>query len=37
MDKNLDVHQLANCGAIPPDESVITNNRQLYEFFEEAC
>lgn len=35
MALNLDVHQLANCGAIPPDEGVITANRTLYEFFEE--
>jgi hypothetical protein len=35
MDRNLDVHQLANCGAIPPDEAVITENRELYQFFED--
>jgi hypothetical protein len=35
MELNLDVHQLANCGAIPPDEGVITANKTLYEFFEE--
>jgi hypothetical protein len=35
MNRNLDVHQLANCGAIPPDERVITENRDLYEIFEE--
>src|SRR4030095_2954606 len=34
MNANLEVHQLANCGAIPPDERVITGNRTLYKFFE---
>lgn len=29
------VYQLANCGAIPPDETVITANKELYEYFEE--
>ena len=35
MKKNLKVHQLANCGAISPDEAVIISNRHLYEIFEE--
>ena len=37
MDQHVEVHQLANCGSIPPDESVVTNNKDLYEFFEEAA
>ena len=37
MDLNLAVHQLANCGAIPPDEGIITGNRALYDFFEERA
>ena len=32
---NLEVHQLANCGAIPPDESIIISNYKLFEIYEE--
>ncbi|HEX3355763.1 MAG TPA: hypothetical protein VHS31_02185 [Tepidisphaeraceae bacterium] len=35
MELNLEVHQLANCGAIPPNEKIITANKTLYDFFEE--
>jgi hypothetical protein len=28
------VYKLANCGAIPPDESIITANKELFEYFE---
>jgi hypothetical protein len=35
MESNLEIHQLANCGAIPPNEKIITTNRNLYEIFEE--
>jgi hypothetical protein len=35
MESNLEVHQLANCGAIPPNEEIIRTNRKLYEIFEE--
>lgn len=32
---NYPVYKLANCGAIPPDETVITANKEPYEYFEE--
>lgn len=35
MGINLDVHRWVSCGAIPPDEEMITTNSDLFEFYEE--
>lgn len=34
MAVNLRIHQLVNCGAIPPDESPINKHRELFEIYE---
>ena len=33
--KNVELQQIASCGAIPPDESILINNSHLFEVFEE--
>ena len=35
MARNLRIHQLVNCGAIPPDESLIIENSSLFEVYEQ--
>lgn len=36
MAKNLPIHQLVNCGAIPPDESPIDRHRDLFDIYERS-
>lgn len=34
--QNYDVYRFANCGAIPPDETLIIANQGCFEFFEQC-